>query len=212
LFTAIVVIKKSHQHSHERESKSRMKFAFALLTLLELCLLASSVVGHGQLRGYFVGVADTVKQARNQKLLTEEGHSSSSVEGVTDHQKINSPTNGALFPGTEEVITPETDVSNNFFNCNKGVISGDLTDDDGMPLQGVTIKLLDDKDVVIATTMTNANGDYLFMDIPPGDYTVEETNPADDPTNISDDDETPDGDTADNIAGIKADNVWSLVK
>lgn len=108
-------------------------------------------------------------------LLSKPGIRSS-VEGVTDHQKIiNSLTNGALFPGTEEVITPEMDVSNNFFNCNKGVISSDLTDDDGMPLQGVTIKLLDAKDVVIALTMTNANGDYLFMDIPPGNYTIEET-------------------------------------
>ena len=40
------------------------------------------------------------------------------------------------------------------------------------PLAGVTIELLDDTGAVIATTTTNANGDYEFTDLPEGTYTV----------------------------------------
>lgn len=199
------------------ESKGCMKFA--LLMLLASCLLASPVVGRIQLRGSSAGVADTVKQARKHTLLTEEGLSSTNVEGVTDYQKSHSPTNGALISGTEEVITSVpfgavknndgtalggveitlldangivadttmTDTNgNNFVDCNKGVISGNVADDDGMPVQGVTIKLLDANDVAIATTLTNTNGDFRFKDLPPGNYTVEETNPSDYPTIMSD--------------------------
>jgi hypothetical protein len=36
------------------------------------------------------------------------------------------------------------------------------SDDDGMPLQGVTIKLLDANDVVIATTTTDSDGKFSY--------------------------------------------------
>lgn len=98
------------------------------------------------------------------------------------------------------------DNRNNFVDSNKGVISGDVTDDDGMPLQGVTVKLLDANDVVIATTTTDSDGDYEFMGLFAGTYTVKETNPADHSTNISDEDKSPDGDAADNNTGTTVDD------
>ena len=39
-------------------------------------------------------------------------------------------------------------------------------------IAGVTIELLDADGEVIATTVTDASGHYLFEDVPPGDYTV----------------------------------------
>ncbi len=42
-----------------------------------------------------------------------------------------------------------------------------------LPVPGVTVNLLDAGGAVIASTATDANGTYLFPDLPPGDYTVE---------------------------------------
>ncbi len=52
------------------------------------------------------------------------------------------------------------------------------TDTDGIQdgteagIGGVTLELLDDTGAVIATTVTDSNGDYSFPDLPDGDYTV----------------------------------------
>ena len=46
------------------------------------------------------------------------------------------------------------------------------------PVQGVTIRLLDDNNDVVATTTTDPNGEYSFIDLPAGDYTVELLAPA----------------------------------
>ena len=45
------------------------------------------------------------------------------------------------------------------------------------PLAGVTIELLDAKNSVIATTQTDAAGQYVFTGLPPGTYGVEEVVP-----------------------------------
>jgi len=49
---------------------------------------------------------------------------------------------------------------------------GTESDDNELPLAGVTIALMDSDGTVIATTITDANGQYLFTGIPDGDYTV----------------------------------------
>ncbi|NEQ77023.1 MAG: Cna B-type domain-containing protein, partial [Okeania sp. SIO2C9] len=63
-----------------------------------------------------------------------------------------------------------------------GSISGtvfedtDNNDTGDTPLEGVTITLLDDQGATVDTTTTDANGDYIFTDVAPGDYQVVETN------------------------------------
>ena len=50
---------------------------------------------------------------------------------------------------------------------------GNADDENG--IAGVTIDLVDSTGTVVATTITDANGDYSFPDVPPADYTVEVT-------------------------------------
>ena len=85
---------------------------------------------------------------------------------------------------------------------------GNVSDDQGNPLSGVTIELQAPDGTVIDTTTTDGSGNYIFADVEPGDYNVVETNPAGFPGNISDQDSTPDGDaadsdtTVDNVVGV----------
>jgi protocatechuate 3,4-dioxygenase beta subunit len=51
-------------------------------------------------------------------------------------------------------------------------------DADEAPLAGVTITLVDMNGNVVATTQTNANGQYEFTGLRPGEYSIRETQPA----------------------------------
>jgi uncharacterized repeat protein (TIGR01451 family) len=46
------------------------------------------------------------------------------------------------------------------------------------PLPGVLIELLDGNGTVVASVTTDANGNYTFPNVLPGDYTIRETQPA----------------------------------
>lgn len=46
------------------------------------------------------------------------------------------------------------------------------------PLAGVKIELLDEHDIVVATTFTDSDGKYNFDDLAPGKYKLRETQPA----------------------------------
>jgi protocatechuate 3,4-dioxygenase beta subunit len=55
-------------------------------------------------------------------------------------------------------------------------INGDGVQDAGEPgIPGVTLNLLDENGVIIATTVTDANGAYQFVGLPDGSYTVQVT-------------------------------------
>ncbi len=57
-------------------------------------------------------------------------------------------------------------------------INGNGVQDEGEPaLPGVTINLLDNANAVIATTTTDGNGNYVFVNLLPGQYTVSQTVP-----------------------------------
>ena len=59
-------------------------------------------------------------------------------------------------------------------------LDGDGQYDPGEPLlEGVTVHLLDSSGNRIATTLTDANGEYEFTDLAPGTYGVEEIQPTD---------------------------------
>ncbi|MEX2141975.1 MAG: SdrD B-like domain-containing protein [Pirellulales bacterium] len=46
------------------------------------------------------------------------------------------------------------------------------------PLAGVKIELLDEHDIVVATSFTDTEGRYEFINLAPGEYTLRETQPA----------------------------------
>lgn len=59
-----------------------------------------------------------------------------------------------------------------------GTVFEDTNNDDGgdVPIEGVTVELRDTNDVVVGTTLTGADGTYLFEDVLPGSYSVTQTN------------------------------------
>ncbi|MBA1420410.1 MAG: DNRLRE domain-containing protein [Epsilonproteobacteria bacterium] len=81
--------------------------------------------------------------------------------------------------------------------CKSGEVRGSVKDDTGSALSGVTVDLKNSSGTVIATTTTLADGTYVFLTVPPGEYTVVETDLAN-YTSISDGDSSADGDTTSN--------------
>src|SRR5690606_23041887 len=106
------------------------------------------------------------------------------------------------------VLTPgEADMDNNFLeDANVGYITGEVREDLGVPVAGVTIRLyfdlngdgLPNDGPSIATTVTDAMGAFAFNGYEPGVYVIEQEQPAG-YTSVSDIDgsvgpDDPDGD------------------
>ena len=99
---------------------------------------------------------------------------------------------------------------NDFVDERPGSISGSVSDDDAKPLASVSLQLKSVNGTVLATTVTDSNGTYVFAGVPPGNYSVVETNPDDYPKDISDYDTVNDtvsdsfdsDTTVDNIVGV----------
>ena len=67
----------------------------------------------------------------------------------------------------------ETDSGNDFVDSDNGKITGTVTNDNGAPLITVLLTLKASDGDVVATTVTNGNGVYVFDNVEPGDYTVD---------------------------------------
>lgn len=61
-------------------------------------------------------------------------------------------------------------------STNNSLIAGDITDEQGAPLQGVTVRLIDNADPqnpqILKTTYSNEYGQFVFFDLPQGVYTI----------------------------------------
>jgi uncharacterized surface anchored protein len=82
------------------------------------------------------------------------------------------------------MLPPGTDSTGNDFVDERlpGVVSGSVLEDldndnvGDTPIPGVTVELKDPAGNVVQTTTTDANGNYVFNNVPAGNYTVVETN------------------------------------
>ncbi|PHN02336.1 DUF7507 domain-containing protein [Flavilitoribacter nigricans] len=107
------------------------------------------------------------------------------------------------------VAPGEADADNDFAeDGNPGSISGTVTDENGDGIAGVVIELWEDTDGdgtpdtnTGLTATTDANGDYLFLNVDNGDYVLVEQQPAD-YTSVSDEDTIDDGDPFDTDATV----------
>src|SRR5690606_16881601 len=101
------------------------------------------------------------------------------------------------------VLAPaEADLDNDFVeDPNPGNITGEVREDTGAPIAGVTIGLYNDANgdnvpdsgTPVATDVTDALGEFAFLDMEPGGYVLVQTHPAG-YESLSDVDGTPDPD------------------
>ncbi|MEL6910708.1 MAG: SdrD B-like domain-containing protein, partial [Cyanobacteria bacterium J06598_4] len=80
------------------------------------------------------------------------------------------------------VAVGETVVAQNFVDEIPASIAGNVSQDDNNDdagdknLAGITVNLIDNAGVTVATQTTDADGNYLFVDVTPGDYTIVQEN------------------------------------
>lgn len=79
-----------------------------------------------------------------------------------------------------------------------------MTEDPAIPIPGASIALVGaDGSPISVPSVTDANGQYLFMGLCPGEYRViQEQNPGGYPNDVADFDADPDGDFFDTDATV----------
>jgi len=112
------------------------------------------------------------------------GNQVDAVSGNTEDETSVPPTidnipSLTLFPPLEALTDPTAGQSHIF-----GLVWDDLNgngqpEEGEIPIPSVSIILRDARGNVVATTVTDTAGRYLFVDVAPGVYIVEETDPAD---------------------------------
>ncbi len=105
--------------------------------------------------------------------------------GTIDGRRVGNAANDRL---TDIVLQPDDSaIEYNFGELLPGSIAGKvfvdengdcLFDTNENPLAGVQVELLDASGSILATTTTNAAGEYLFQNLVPGEYAVRETQPT----------------------------------
>ena len=124
-------------------------------------------------------------------------NSISDVDATPDPDGNDGATPDNMIPVT--VTTGENDNDNNFVEEQTANIRGNVTADTNndnigdSPLANVTINLKDLAGNIVATDVTDASGNYEFLGVAPGQYTIMEVQPTG-YNSVSDVDATPDPD------------------
>ncbi|MFI4873940.1 MAG: SdrD B-like domain-containing protein, partial [Blastopirellula sp. JB062] len=141
-----------------------------------------------------VGYYEATMLPPGMYTVTEAVQPGGYIDGIDAAGTVNGSLMGsATNPGDQIVsvllLGGEAGINYNFGEIKPASISGSvhLTDRDGNchdgvsvitpPLEGVVIELLDADGNVIATTTTDANGEYLFDNLLPGTYSIREYTP-----------------------------------
>ena len=98
---------------------------------------------------------------------------------------------------TVGLIGGEDKMGNDFVDERLGTISGSVNEENGKAISSVQITLKNANDIAVATTETDAAGDYIFIEVAPGNYTVMEENDPLFPIDVSDYDTEVDSDEFD---------------
>jgi protocatechuate 3,4-dioxygenase beta subunit len=124
-------------------------------------------------------------------------NSVSDVDATPDPDGNDGSTPNNMIPVT--LTTGENDNDNNLVEEQTGSIRGTVTKDTNndnvgdSPLANVTINLKDLAGNIVATDVTDASGNYEFLNVSPGQYTIMEVQPTG-YNSVSDVDATPDPD------------------
>ncbi|MBK6666234.1 MAG: carboxypeptidase regulatory-like domain-containing protein [Saprospiraceae bacterium] len=124
-------------------------------------------------------------------------NSVSDVDATPDPDGNDGSTPNNMIPVT--LTTGENDNDNNLVEEQTGSIRGTVTKDTNndnvgdTPLANVTINLKDLAGNIVATDVTDASGNYEFLNVAPGQYTIMEVQPTG-YNSVSDVDATPDPD------------------
>lgn len=73
---------------------------------------------------------------------------------------------------TTTITAGQTQVLNVTLQPQPGSVTGTVLSQDGTPLNGATIKLIDQFNTVITTVTTNAQGQYTISSVTPGQYSI----------------------------------------
>jgi len=90
-------------------------------------------------------------------------------------------------PSSSPSDTPSSQPSSIIPGEISGKVSADTNNNDigDIKIPQVLVALIDKDAKIIATTATDKNGEYIFVDIPPGKYSVVETNRAEYPLDVT---------------------------
>ncbi|KAI2496384.1 oxidoreductase [Fragilaria crotonensis] len=126
-----------------------------------------------------ISVSVTSGDSAGNVFVDERGSNAPSASSLPSTEPSGTPT-GSLLPSSSPSSGPS--VSSEPSVAVVGSISGNVKSDDNNDnigdtnLAGVLITLLDKNLDPIATTLTDSSGNYVFNDIPAGDYFVKESN------------------------------------
>ena len=128
---------------------------------------ANNFSSSGALEGY------TQTYDADDGTAANDNNSVLSLAGAESNLNQDFGYQNPVLPNISGTVFYDVDTDGTYEPDGNDMMPGNSDDETG--IGGVTINLVDAGGNVVATTTTDANGDYSFPDVPPADYTVEVT-------------------------------------